>query len=357
MLNEHERDCLLINEGQNVKLEKGFTEFKNYSKQIPVPFKIYAGFESILKSLDCGVGNDCFSYAQKYQDHISCSFPYKVMCIDDKLSKDVVLCRGKNEVFRFIRSIFREYGYCRGVIKKHFNKNLVMSAEENEKFEKTNICWICGKLIDLNDNKVRDHCHITGKYRGAAHWSCNINLIVSKKVPVIFHNLKGYDSLLIFKELNKFDCRVSVIPNGLEKYMSFSLNNLVFIDSMLFLNSSLDKLVKNLSDSDFKWLSEVFSGEKLELIKKKGIYPYEYFKNFKKFKESKLSAIDKFFSSLKDYGISEKEYQRSLDVWKVFEIKTLGQYHDLYLKTDVLLLCDVFEKFINVCLEHYCLDP
>ena len=89
--------------------------------------------------------------------------------------------------------------------------------------------------------------HITGKYRGAAHWSCNINLKVSKTVPLIFHNLRGYDSHLIFRELGKFNCRISVIPNGLERYMSFSLNgNIVFIDSMLLLNRSLDKLAKNL---------------------------------------------------------------------------------------------------------------
>ena len=140
----------------------------------------------------------------------------------------------------------------------------------------TNICWICGKLIDINDNKVRDHCHITGKYRGAAQWRFNINLKVSKKLPVIFHNLKGYDSHLIFKELSKFNCRVSLIPNGLEKYMSFTLNNnIAFIDSMLFMNSSLDKLVKNLNDSDFKYLSEEFSDKKLKLVKEKGVYPYE----------------------------------------------------------------------------------
>ena len=119
------------------------------------------------------------------------------------------------------------------------------------------------------DDKVRDHCHVTGKYRDAAHWSCNNNLKVSKKFAVIFHNLKGYDSHLIFRELSKFDCRINVIPNGLEKYMSFSLNNLVFIDSILFMNSSLDKLVKNLSSGDFKYLSESFSGEKLELLQKK----------------------------------------------------------------------------------------
>ena len=269
------------------------------------------------------------------------------------MSKDIVLYRGKNAVFKFIRSIFKEYGYCRDVMKKHFNKNLITSAEQNEEFEKSNICWIYGKLINF-DEKVRDHCHITGKYRGAAHWSCNINLKISKKVLVRFHNLKGYNSHLIFKELSKFDCKISVISNGLEKYMSFTLNNnIAFIDSMLFMNSTFDKLVRNLSDSDFKYFSEVFIGEKLELVKKKGVYPYEYFNRFKKFKESKLPDIDKFFSSLKDCGVSEKVYQRACDAWKMFEIKHLGQYHDLYLKTDVLLLCDGFEKFISVCLRDY----
>ena len=144
-----------------------------------------------------------------------------------------MLYRCKNAVRKFLMCIFKEYEYCKGVIKKHFNKNFVMAAEENGLFERSNICWICGKLIE--DNKVRDHCHITGKYRGAAHWSCNITLKTTKKVPVIFHNLRGYDSHLIFRELGKFNCKISVIPNGLEKYMSFSLNgNIIFIDSMFF---------------------------------------------------------------------------------------------------------------------------
>ena len=142
-------------------------------------------------------------------------------------------------------------------MKKHFNKNLIMTAEENEEFELANICWICGKLVENYDQKVRDHCHITGKYRGAEHYSCNIGLKITKKVPVIFHNLKGYDRHLIFKELSKFDCKISVAPYGLEKYMAFTLNrDIIFIDSMLFMNSSIHKLVKNLNDSDFKYLSE-----------------------------------------------------------------------------------------------------
>ena len=96
---------------------------------------------------------------------------------------------------------------------------------------------------------------------------------------------------------------------------------------------------------------------RLNLVKQKGIYPYEYFNSFRRFKESKLPDIDCFFSSLKDCCVSEKEYQRACDIWKVFEIKKLGQYHDLYLKTDVLLLCDVFGKFIGVCLKDYGVDP
>ena len=159
-------------------------------------------------------------------------------------------------------------------------------------------------MTDIGDIKVRDRCHITGKYRGSSHWKCNINLKISKKVPVIFHNLRGYGSHLIFKELSKFNCKISVIPNGLEKYRSFTLNgNIVFIDSILFMKPSLDKLVKNLDSEDLKYLSEVFRGEELELVKKKGVYPYEYLTSFKKFKESKLPDIDKFFSSLKDCRI------------------------------------------------------
>ena len=132
-----------------------------------------------MKSVDCSVGNDCFSYTKKYQDHIPCSFAYKVVCVDNKFSKDVVLCRGKNAVLKFIISTFKEYDYCRGVMKKHVNNNLVVTSEQNQEFERSNICWICGKLIDYG-KKVRNHCHISGKYRGAAHWSCNINLKTTK---------------------------------------------------------------------------------------------------------------------------------------------------------------------------------
>ena len=175
--------------------------------------------------------------------------------MDDKFTKAIVVFREENAAYEFVKAILKKYEYCKKVMKKHFNKNLIMSEKEEEQFQSSNICWICEKLIDDDNEKVGNHCHLTGKFRGAAHWSCNINLQLTKKVPVIFHNLRGYDSHLIFCELNKFDVKIDVIPNRLEKYMAFFLNkNLVFIDSMQLINSSLKKLVKNLSDNDFKYL-------------------------------------------------------------------------------------------------------
>ena len=129
-----------------------------------------------------------------------------------------------------------------------------MSEEEKNLFQQSNSCRICKKIINDENEKARDYCHITSKFRGAAHQICYLNLQLTKKIPATFHSLKGYDSHLIFSVFHKFNLKINVIPNGLEKYMEFFLNkNLVFIVSMQFMNSSLDKLVRNLSDEDFKY--------------------------------------------------------------------------------------------------------
>ena len=305
-----------------------------------------------------GIVDENSSWTKKSQDHVPCGFGYKVVCVDDRFTKDAVVYRRKDCFNKLISAIFREYEYCRDVMKNYFNKNLIISMEEDEVFQLSNKCWICGKLFDLMDEKVRDHCNVSGKFRGAAHFSCNANFKISKKVPVVFHNLKGYHGHLIMKELSNFDVVIDVIPNGLEKYMAFIVNrNLVFIDSMQFMNCTLDSLVGNIVDEDFKYLSREFSGECLELVKEKGVCPYEYVDSFKRFDEGEMPGKGVFFSSLRSKGITEEDYLRAANVWNVFGIKNLGEYHDLYLKTDVLLLCDVFEKFIDVCLEYYGLDP
>ena len=142
--------------------------------------------------------------------------------------------------------------------------------------------------------------------------------------------------------------------------MTFTIKrNLVFIDSMEFMNSSSDLLFKNLPDNDFKCLSEKFSGDLVaKLVKKKGVYSSEYMDSFGKFSEDKLPDRCKFFSYLKDKCVSEKDYVEANNIWNVFKMNTMGDdYHHFYLKADVLLLPDVFEKFISTCLDYYGLDP
>ena len=212
-----------------------------------VPFKIHSDFQCILDHAESYEG-----YCSRIIKITLHGFAYKLVCVDDKYSKLIVVYRGQNAAYKFIEAILEELEYCKIIMKKHFSKNLIITEEEEKQFQLTNICWMCEKII--KDKKVRDDCHIARKFRGAAHWSLKINLQLTKKVPLIFHNIKGYDIHLIYNELKRFDVKIDIIPNGLEKYVAFMINkNLVFIDSMQFTNSSLEKLVKNLSDNDFKY--------------------------------------------------------------------------------------------------------
>ena len=217
VLIKHKEKCLSINGKQSVKLEEGIIKFENYFKQIPVPLKIYTDFERNFKKVKCDEG----SYTEKYQDHIPCSFAYKIVCIDNKFTKPTIIYRRENAGYEIIKVILEEYEYCKKIMEEYFNKNLIMTEEEENFFQKSNSCWICKKFISNNENKARDHCHVTGTFRGAAHESCNFNFQFTKKVPVIFHNLRSYDSYLIFNELDKFDVKIKVIANGLEIYMAF----------------------------------------------------------------------------------------------------------------------------------------
>ena len=188
VLTEHKGVCWSINGVQSVRLEKGTIGFKNYFKQIPVLFKTYADFECNLKRVESYEG----FYSNKYQDHGPCSFAYKLFCVGDEFNKSIVVFRDESAAYKFVKAILKEYQYCK--CKKHCNINLIMSEEE-EQFQSRNTCWICEKLTDNDDEKVRDQCHVTGKFRGAAHWSCNINLQLTKRIPVTFHNVRSYDSL------------------------------------------------------------------------------------------------------------------------------------------------------------------
>jgi len=149
---------------------------------------------------------------------------------------------------------------------------------------------------------------------------------------------------------------IKCIPNNTEKYISFSLGNVKFIDSINFLQRGLDKLVK--STDCFPIMQRTFMEEdKHRLLLKKGIYPYEYMDSFERFDETAMPEKETFYSSLNGKGISDEEYAHAQEVWAKFECRDLGDYHDLYVVTDVLLLADVFENFRKVCQDRYGLDP
>ena len=140
--------------------------------------------------------------------------------------------------------------------------------------------------------------------------------------------------------------------------MAFMLgNHLVFLDSFQFMSSSLDNLVKNLPDKALKYTEQEFKNEQFNLMKQKGIYPYDYMDSFNKFNETKLPIQQHFYSILNNEHISDEQYNHAQNVWDTFNLNTIGDYHDLYLKSDILLLSDVFENFRKTCLQYYKLDP
>ncbi len=237
--------------------------------------------------------------------------------------------------------------------------------------------------------KCRDHCHITGKYRGAACDKCNLRMEVPMFVPVLFHNLEGYDSHLFVKSLGLSEGDIKCIPKTDAKYISFGKNipmettitengkekelclEMRFIDSLKFTLKSLDSLTKTLGKDQFKTLTSQMLPqipkettnrqkrdriESLNLLKQKGVFPYEYMTDFYKLSTTSLPAKDAFYSQLSGSGISNEDYTHAQKVWNAFNCETMRDYHDLYLKTDVLLLTDIMTEFRRVCKEVYELD-
>ena len=363
VLQKHKPDCMAFNGMQAIKMPKEkVLKFTNFHKQLKAPFAIYADFEAINEKVCGPEPSDKESFTHKYQKHTDCSYGYKLVCIDPQFSKPVKLYRGPNAVYNFIEAVLEEVKYCKSIKKEHFNKPLVMSEEDEALFQSQDSCHICGQKYE-NSLIVRDHCHITGKFRGSAHEKCNINFRLTDKIPVFFHNLRGYDSHFIMQQIGNFGLPINVIPNNMEKYMAFMVGkHLVFLDSFQYMASSLDALASNLSSYPF--VSQEFNPDMstsnelmVKLVTQKGVYPYDYMDSFSRFDETQLPAIEDFYSTVYETGITQEQYKHAASVWKAFGCKNLGDYHDLYLKTDVLLLTDVFENFRETCLKYYKLDP
>jgi hypothetical protein len=373
---EHESRCSQFDMPQKVKMpqatpvktEAGEVEmkppvlqFRGRQKMEKAPFIIIADFEAQnIKEKDGASLPASTSKTTFNTRHEPCSFSCAVIRSDGKMTS-YRLYRGKDTAAVSIQILKEEAENIKEALKNIMPMRL--TSNDYRAFHNAQKCHICELAFDVKPDKpgtwkVRDHDHITGEFRGAAHSCCNINLRISPKIPVIFHNLRGYDSHLIMQGLENSD-DIQVIANNIEKYMAIFIGkNLVLKDSLQFLNGSLDKLVKTLEPADFVHTRERFPDPaKFQLMLRKGVFPYSYLDGWEKHDETEPPLHEVFVNDLTGENISQEDYQHFLRVWREFNIKTLGEYLDLYLELDVLLLADVFENFRNGMLATHHLDP
>jgi len=353
--------------------------FGNTNRSMRVPFIVYADFESFIEPIDTCQPNNSTSYTNKYQHHVSSSLCYYIKCFDDDVYKQEPVSFTAESEDDDVAQIFvdkLEENIKQIYNKFKFPKKMKFTKRDKARFNAADDCYICGE--PLGTDRVRDHCHLSGKFRGAAHNVCNLNYKLPRFFPVIFHNLSGYDSHLFIKKLAKASDnkgeKIKCIPNNEEKYISFSRDVIVdtfidkegkgvvvkrelwFIDSFRFMASSLDALSKNLDAEQCVNMNKYYKGKEFELLQKKGVYPYEW-TNFERLSYGELPPKEAFYSKLSDCGISDEDYVHAQNMWNTFYCKTFRDYHDLYNESDVLLLADIFENFRNVCMKNYKLDP
>ncbi|CAB3985783.1 uncharacterized transposon-derived, partial [Paramuricea clavata] len=333
-------------------------------------------------------GDPKTSFTIQYQKHRPSGFSYTIKCMDENVYKTKFItytAQNKDEDIKkiFVDSLEENLKLVYEILKKV--TPISMIEEDKKNYTGSNNCYACNiqfGTVRINEGdgeeekviKCRDHCHITGKYRGAACDKCNLRMRTPKFVPILFHNLESYDAHLFVKSLGFSEGDINCIPKTDEKYISFSKKipmetiispdgektlylEMRFIDSYKFTLASLDSLANTLGEDDFRTLESQMKHSRIELLKRKGVFSYEFMTGYDKLQYDKLPSKKEFYSKLNNTDISDEDYEHAQKVWKTFDCKTMRDYHDLYLKTDVLLLTDVMCRFRKICIENYGLDP
>lgn len=380
-LEEHYRECIGMNEPTKIKMpvvggKDHLITFKNWQYRLKAPFVIYADIEALLKEKTSNPDNVLHT-------HKPIAWAYKVVCVypehqaefDNSDRGSLRSYCGENSMVQLLEDL----GETAEKIEKLMYTNIPYDKKPGDQraYASATTCHICEKDLNEEDNdRVLDHDHFTGKYRGAAHSVCNAMYSSCKyyKIPIIFHNLKGYDGYHILRGLKGFVGavdKITCIAKNLDKFTSFTIDELRFIDSLAFFTgTSLESMVTALKKGKtkeqkaevFKMVKETFhskDSEKLELLIDKGVYPYEYMDSKAVLEETQLPPKEAFFSSLHGKDIERRDYERAQKVWEVYGCKTMEDYTMLYVKLDVILLAIVFEDFRAATLskEGFGLDP
>ena len=389
-------------------------KYNQGEKSIKLPFAIYADLECLLEKMSTCINNSNESSATEINKHTPSGYSIFTSCSFDESKNKINYYRGDDCMKKFCKDL-REHAM--KIINYEKKRMVPLTTKEEICYNKQKICYTSKKEFDKSDKKqqkVKDHCHYTGKYRGAAHNICNLRYKVPKEIPVVFHNGSTYDYHFIIKVLVKefngnFDC----LGENTEKYITFSVPlkkkienkdnqinyKIKFIDSCRFMSSSLSKLVDNLSEGihnnkcfDCKsnldyvritknkklllkcfncniYYKKKFNNDlikkfrntysfcnndvnKFVLLLRKGVYPYEYMDSWERFSEISLPSKEDFYSNLNMEDISDIDYRHANNVFKGFKLENLGDYHDLYVQSDTLLLADVFNNFRDMCIKE-----
>ena len=386
LLDNHEEICSQHKAVKTIYPEPGKNDilrFKNIQNCIECPIKFYIDTESILQPVD-----ETHGKTKLFQRHKTSAFYiYPVLRIgDESVTIEPVEAIGNNETDDIAKILGEKLEEKAKEVYERFNVPVKMIFDETARisFESARNCYACGQK--LNDDKVRDHDHFTGKYRGALHSECNLKLRQKPfSIPVFAHNMSGYDSHMFVRLLGETEDEVSCIPQNEEKYMSFRKNVIVdvvdgknvyvtlnFKDTFRFLGKSLAGLVK--ITETFRHTDKYFSKEEQKVLRSKQHYPYEYMDSFLRFEETTVPLKEAFNSSLNLKGLvfssrtdnlselkpeemSDKDYEDFKRSWEASKSKNLGDFTMLYVKGDTLQLADVFENFIDVFMDLFNLDP
>lgn len=402
ILAAHEPDCLekaVVGTSLKMPAPNTYMQYTEKGARMMQPLCVYADFESVLEPVEPGTSSGSTTVLHR---HRPCAASARVVDMfgdtvaegnwfaadaEDLRSGYVV-----HEFTKFIRKWSFELKKLNSKIEIEWGKEPLSAphggapdgvTDTRAWYESCNKCWVCNEEIQAG-LKVADHCHYSGRLRGPAHSACNLALRWPAVLPVWLHNGGRYDMHFITDSLYKKNYTVDAVATTLDSYITLTLNRRVSIrDSFKHLAGSLEKLTESLVNkrvstdeklrADFRstwrlavnWAEqhsedgeeEVNIPELFKLLLRKGVYPYEHLSDISKLDAKELPPREAFYSQLSGSGVSEKDYNHAMRVWRVANVKNMREYTELYLRLDVALLADVFEGYRHRSIKGTGLDP